>query len=324
MLVGHEHQQRAFLQAARAGQMHHAWLLAGPKGVGKRTFADAAALRLLEEGNDGGESGGFDVPPDAPAAQLIAAGSHLDHHIVERLVDAKGRRAGGITVDQIRALLQGLRGTAVLGRWRTVIIDAIDDLNRSAANALLKALEEPAADTVFFLVSHAPGRLLPTIRSRCRMLRFQTLADDEMRRVLAVADVAPARMAPLLALADGAPGAVLGFPGVDMAALAREVDAIWRGASPLPFARSFGALAAEEKFEALLALAPGRLVRAARGRLDPRLAALHHELAEIAGPAVAFAYDRVQVAFAVAGILGRAGRLAPGAPADREGQDQRT
>lgn len=311
MLIGHEKQAEEFLGALAKGQLHHAWMLAGPRGVGKRRFADLASLRLLS-----GEPGGFDVAEDHSVASLVKAGSHLDHRVVERLVDDKGKRAGGIAVEQIRALLQMLHGTAVLGQWRTVIIDSIDDLNRNAANALLKALEEPPADTVFFLISHAPGRLLPTIRSRCRMLRFQALADHETEAVLRAASMDEAALPRLVALAEGAPGSVLGFADVDIAALDQDITRVWRGSDRLVFARSFGAASAQTKFEAFLMLAPRRLAAAARATLSSQIAELEARARIVTADAVALAYDRVQVALALADILAHAGHI--------EGSDKRT
>ncbi|MET0270214.1 MAG: AAA family ATPase, partial [Sphingomonas sp.] len=171
-LIGHAAQVAAFREAIGGGRMHHAWLLAGPQGLGKALFAGSAALRYLAEGIAPVTASGLALSDDHPTARLAAAGSHPDYRRLERLFREKTNdHARSITVDQVRGL-QGLFATTPsLSSRRAIVIDAIDDLERPAANALLKSLEEPPADTLFLLVSHAPGRLLPTIRSRCRTLR---------------------------------------------------------------------------------------------------------------------------------------------------------
>jgi DNA polymerase-3 subunit delta' len=158
----------------RRGRLHHAWLISGPEGIGKALFADKAALRVLAEGAG--------PPVDAPGStcrtstasrKLVAAGSHPDLMRLERLPkDSGGELARSITVDQVRGLQRCSRPPPSFSPWRVVVIDAIDDLERPAANALLKNLEEPPPNSLFLLVSHAPERLLPTIRSRCRQLRL--------------------------------------------------------------------------------------------------------------------------------------------------------
>ena len=138
-----------------------------------RVLADAAGPAV--------DAPGLDTPDDHRIARLVAAGSHPDLRWLERLVNEKTSNLGrNISVDQVRSLGDLFDLTPALSPWRVVVIDSIDDLEKSAANALLKMLEEPPANTIFFLVSHAPGRLLPTIRSRCRRLDFQSLNDDAM------------------------------------------------------------------------------------------------------------------------------------------------
>lgn len=172
MILGHDEQTAAFLDAARSGRMHHAWLLAGPQGIGKAGFAQAAARWLLASAaGPAVPHNRLDVSGDHPIASLLDAGSHPDFKVLQRLPKAGSEElARSITVDQVRGLQPLFATTPSLSPRRVVLIDAIDDLERGAANALLKNLEEPPAGTVFLLVSHAPGRLLPTIRSRCRTL----------------------------------------------------------------------------------------------------------------------------------------------------------
>ena len=209
-LRGHDRLVADFLEAEASGRLHHAWLLAGPQGVGKAKFADAVALRLLADAAGPPVAGpGIEVPPDHRIAKLIDAGSHPDFQRLERLFREKtGDYARNITIDQVRGL-QGLFGTTpTFSLRRVVVIDSIDDLERSAANALLKSLEEPPPGSLFLLVSHSPGRLLPTIRSRCRLLRFSTLDDDAMTSVLReeLPEANDAEIAALVAVGEGAPG----------------------------------------------------------------------------------------------------------------------
>src|SRR5690606_19534895 len=121
---------------------------------------------------------GLETPDEHPVARLLAAGSHPDFRMLERLERPTGGLARNISVDQVRSLGALLSVTPSMSPWRVIVIDSADDLETSAANALLKMLEEPPANTLFFLVSHAPGRLLPTIRSRCRRLDFARLPSD--------------------------------------------------------------------------------------------------------------------------------------------------
>lgn len=304
MLVGHREQQDQFLEALGSGRMHHAWILAGPRGVGKRRFADMAALRLLA-----GEGDGLFVDPDHPAARLVAAGSHLDHRVLVRETDDKGKQAVEIRVEQVRALQALFRTTPGMGGWRVVILDSIDDMNRSAANAFLKSLEEPPAQTLFLLVSHAPQRLLPTIRSRCRVLRFRRLADEDVRSVLAAEGVEATNET--MALAAGAPGEGLRFAGEAASGLIDSVERVLRHgpAEIAGFARAFQPQGAQLRFEAMTILVPRRLATLALRNGGDRMLDLQQQAERIGRDAVMLAYDRVQVAFALGELLARAGRL---------------
>ena len=180
MIVGQDRAVEQFASAWATRRLHHAWLLAGPKGVGKATFAHAAARRVLADAaGPPFEAPGLRTPDDHPIVKLVEAGSHPDMRWLERLPKEKGEGlARDISVDQVRELGEFMGMTAALSPWRVTVIDTVDELAGAGANALLKMLEEPPANTLFFLVSHAPGRLLPTIRSRCRRVDFQPLPDD--------------------------------------------------------------------------------------------------------------------------------------------------
>jgi len=204
-LKGAEAAEAAWLEALERGRMHHAWLLVGPEGVGKATFAYRAARRLLGARPDPAH-GLLGSDPDDRVSRQVSARSHPDLLVLERATDdGKARRS--IPVDEARALPEFFSKSPATSPWRVAIIDAADDLNPNSANAVLKTLEEPPARGVLFLVCHAPGRLLPTLRSRCRRLLFRPWADDEVEAFMVehtALELAPAHR--VAAMAKGAPG----------------------------------------------------------------------------------------------------------------------
>ena len=212
-IIGNTAAQTAFLAAMRGGSLHHAWLIAGPQGVGKASFARAAAMRMLADAAEPyGGSTGFEVPEGNRTRSLIEAGSHPDFRVLARLpkdVEKPDQDlARSITIAQVRTLQPLFATKPSMSPRRVVVIDAIDDLERGGANALLKNLEEPPAGTIFLLISHAPGRLLPTIRSRCRLLRFEALSDGEVATAIRTLqpDADESEVAALVRASDGAPG----------------------------------------------------------------------------------------------------------------------
>ncbi|MBC7504248.1 MAG: AAA family ATPase, partial [Sandarakinorhabdus sp.] len=180
-IIGHDHQIAAFKAAFAGDRPHHGWLLTGPQGVGKAMFAEQAAVWLLA-GKPAGDA--FDAAADTAAQSLINACSHPDFRRLVRTEDDKGKLRAVIRIDEVRALQPLFRQTPSIADWRVVIVDSADEMNIQSANALLKSLEEPPQQTLFFLISHTPGRLLPTIRSRCRTLRFNRLPDAAVDNVL--------------------------------------------------------------------------------------------------------------------------------------------
>lgn len=318
-LFGHDAAVSSFLDAMRAGRLHHAWLLAGPQGVGKGLFAGLATLRLLAEGQGPLDPHGLDVPQDHPAARLIQAGSHPDHMRLERLYREKtDDRARNINIDQVRGLQRLFATTASFSSRRVVVIDAVDDMERGAANALLKNLEEPPADAVFLLVSHAPGRLLPTIRSRCRLLRFGPLDDDAMaaalRQAMPAAD--DGEIEALVRIGEGSPGTALRFAGLDVGALDEAMDRLIEKGDPTnkarsALARSLSSKSAQARYEAFLERAPGRIASHARRASGPLLAetiAAWEQARAIAESAVRLSADAQTTVFELAGLMAR---LAP-------------
>ena len=202
-LFGHEAAEREFVEAFASGRVHHAWLLTGPRGIGKATLAYRIARFLLAgEADRDMFRASLDVSPEAPSSRQVRALSHPGLLLIRRPYDQKAKRLKGeITVDEVRRVKSFLAMTSDDGAWRVVIVDTADDLNTNAANALLKALEEPPKRTLFILVSASPGGLLPTIRSRCRTLVLSPLTGDCLRRAVQQA-IAAAPELPASAVPD--------------------------------------------------------------------------------------------------------------------------
>lgn len=206
-------------RAIRAGRPPQAWLMCGPPGIGKATLGYRIARYLLAYGATAEGPADLAVPEDHPDARLVAAGSHPGLLVLRRgLNPDTGKPMTVLGVDQVRKLGSFFGMTAGAGGWRVVLIDAVDDMNDAAANALLKLLEEPPAAAMLLLVCHAPGRMLPTIRSRCQRLDLRPLGAYDMETELArlIPDMAADERARLAALAGGSPGAALQLAGDGM------------------------------------------------------------------------------------------------------------
>jgi DNA polymerase-3 subunit delta' len=228
-LIGHAAAEATMLEAMR-GRMHHAWLITGVKGIGKATLAYRFARKLLADAHDGPADGpglfgdapaaptSLHVDPEHPTFQRIAHGGHGDLTVIERTEDQKtGKMRGEIPVDDIRRLIRFFSLTGAETGRRIAIIDAVDDLNRNAANALLKILEEPPKDALLLLVAHRPGRLLPTIISRCRRLALAPLRADEVETWLRQAhpEVDDTDRHAIAAMAEGSIGRASTLCGAD-------------------------------------------------------------------------------------------------------------
>lgn len=233
-LFGQEAAEREFLAALGAGRLHHGWMIVGPRGIGKATLAWRIARRLIADPPSpasGAEPDGLfgaptppdslELAPDHPVARRIAAGSEPGLLRLTRPWDDKAKRfKQDITVEEVRRLKGRLSLSAADGGWRVCIVDAADEMNRAAANAFLKLLEEPPARTTMLLVAHQPSALLPTIRSRCRLLRCAPLGARDMAAALAQAGVAaPANMEALSALSAGSVGRAVTLASQDGLAL---------------------------------------------------------------------------------------------------------
>ena len=188
-LHGHVEAEHAFLDAYRGGRMPHAWLIGGARGIGKATLAYRMARFVFAHPEpaipavQNAES--LALPADNPAVRRVAAQGHSDLLALERVEDDKGKMSTVIPVDMVRKTIGFFGSTAGEGGWRVCIVDSADELNAAGANALLKILEEPPAKCLLLVVSHAPGRLLPTIRSRCRRLALRPLSPEDVARSLA-------------------------------------------------------------------------------------------------------------------------------------------
>lgn len=316
MIVGHAEQQAAFLEAFNSGRPHHAWLLAGPQGIGKAAFARAAAAHILATAAGPAEGIANDhlaVDPEHRVAKLLASGAHPDFRLLEREVNEKtGKLNAQILIAQLRGLQALFNNRPSYSDWRVVIVDAIDDVREGAANAFLKFLEEPPPSTLLFLVSHSPGRLLPTIRSRCRTLRFQPLPIHDVSAVLGreLPEADERERVALTALAEGSPGRALRFAGLDIEGLNRALDQLAeapqqrRQGLALAIAKSLSGKTAQPRYEAFLELAPARLASAARTR--PAALPLWEKAHDLASGALPLQLDPQAVAFELATLVAAA------------------
>lgn len=315
MIVGQDRAVDQFAAAWATRKLHHAWLLAGPKGVGKASFARAAARRVLADAaGPPSQLHAIGSDDDHPIVKLVEAGSHPDMRWLERLVNEKtGNLNRNINVKQIRELGEFLSLSAALSPWRAVVIDTVDDLEASGANALLKMLEEPPPNTLFFLVSHAPGRLLPTIRSRCRRLEFQALDDDAMTSILGAhaPDLKPDERQRVIAASFGSGGRALAFAELGLAKLEAAAAAILRQGDPTNARRSelaseLGKKAAADRYAAFLDLAPSLIAREARmleGAGRERALNAYAKARELAAIAPRVSLDPAATIFQMGGIL---------------------
>lgn len=239
-LFGQDTAQSDFLRALSADRLHSGWLITGPRGIGKATLAYKIAATLLAAPLDDGM---FGAPPpptelgldhEAPDMRQILAGAHPRLCVVTRGPNSTGSALSDvITVDRVRAIKEFFHMSAADGGRRVVIVDAADELNRSAANALLKELEEPPVNTTLLLISHQPSKLLPTIRSRCRVLRLNTLGPGDLSHALAQAGFDAAATGALAMLSAGSVGDAIRLVEQDGLALYAEMVAILNTAPKL-------------------------------------------------------------------------------------------
>lgn len=291
-LYGHAAAEAAFQDAQASGRLHHAWLIEGPSGIGKARLAWRIAAYLL--GARGPEGAPMDAPDTDPVMRRLLAGSHPDFNTLKRELNDRGKLTQDITVDQARSLTQFYSLKPAMGGWRIGLIDAIDEANRNAANALLKTLEEPPPQSLLLLVNHGSQPILPTIRSRCRVIRLQPLSEEDCGKALADAGVAPEA----LKLAQGRPGlgVRMSTPGALAAAAAALalIKALPRPPDKVVSAALSAASAgpeAQAAFQAaLLDWIAGRAVH------EPKAARVWLGLARLSGEAATLNMDAAQLA----------------------------
>lgn len=282
-LIGQAQAEADFLDAFTGDRLHHAWMITGPRGVGKATLAWKLAKFLLANPPTRADDmfgappppTSLEISPDHPIVARMAAGSEPGLFSLKRPYDEdKKNFKQQITVDEVRRLKGFFSLSATEGGRRIVIVDAADDMNVSAANALLKVLEEPPNDALLFLISHQPSRLLPTIRSRCRELRCATLSATDMATALETTGAQVGQHGPALAeLSSGSVGEalrLLNLGGLDvyaeLAALATTFPKLDRGAM-IALGEKAAARGHEARFELMLRLADVLLSRLARAGL---------------------------------------------------------
>lgn len=279
-LFGQDAAQAEFLQAFNSGRLHHGWLITGPQGIGKATLAWQIARFLLTQPVDQGaglfgepeKPSSLATPPDHPVEARIQAMSEPGLFLLRRGPNEKGDKlAGDILVKEVRKLKNFFALSAADGGRRVVIVDAADEMNVSAANALLKVLEEPPANTVMLLVCHQPSRLLPTIRSRCRELRLAALGPEDMAQALAQAEAPETNNPAALAeLSAGSVGEALRLMNQNGLAIYQELVDLYSTlprldrARALKLAEGAAARGAEAKLDLLFALNELLLARLAR------------------------------------------------------------
>lgn len=315
-LIGQDSAERAFLDAYAADRLHHGWLITGPRGLGKATLAWRIARFLLATPpTDGDDMFGappppetLDIPADHPVTRRTLAMSEPGLFLLRRggagTTDSErdkalreGRFSSVIRVDEIRQLKSFFAHSAIDGGRRVVIVDAADEMNPNAANALLKLLEEPPARTTLLLISHQPARLLPTIRSRCRELRLAPLSSAHMAEALALAgaEVTPAQTEALAELSAGSVGAAIRLLNLDGLALYAKLVTVLASLPDLDRTRA-------------LALAETVAARGAEARLDLMLGLLDIALARLARTGVTGQPPRFEAATGEAQTLIRLAR----------------
>lgn len=288
-LIGHLAAQSAFLDAYTSARLHHAWMICGPRGVGKATLAWKIARFLLAtpDEDDGGmfappPPANLDIADDHPVARRLIALSEPRLFLLRRPYDEKAERLKtDITVDEVRRMKSFFSLSAADGGRRVAIVDSLDEMNPSAANALLKLLEEPPPKVTFLLISHQPARLLPTIRSRCRELRLGPLDADDLSDALTAAggDVAPEQRVALAELAGGSVGRAFELTNLDGLRLYQSLIDLLGGLPRLDrsrmqsLAEAASGKGAEAQFDLIIALIDLFLARTARAAALNGLAA---------------------------------------------------
>jgi DNA polymerase-3 subunit delta' len=311
--AGHEEPWREWRAALGGERMHHAWILTGRRGVGKGAFALHAARELV----------GGPAMDDHPDVIMLTHPPKDDKEADKRAEGKPYETKRNIPVDEIRAMQRRLTTRPTLGERRVVIVDPADDLEPSASNALLKSLEEPPQGTFFVLVAHRIGRLLPTIRSRCRVLRFPPVPDDEIDAILRreAPETDQATRAAAIAASAGSPGVALEFVGLGLGELHTLMQQLVRSGDPDftlrgKLAEAIGARPDRQRQLAAIDLARAVVAEAMHGVERPAIPALaeaHEELSRLAAQAPTYNYDAGLLVMEIGSLL--AALAAPREPA---------
>ena len=308
-VIGHDAHYQSLAKAIASGRLHHGWILTGPRGVGKASFANEAARMLVD--------------PDNRYASMVDHRTHPDIIWVQRLpkdapkdgepADPDAELKRSITIDQIRMVQHSLTTRPSMGPKRVVIIDAADDLERGGANALLKSLEEPPVGTYFMLVSHASDRLLPTIRSRCQVMRFDPLNDADMRQTLQqlVPQAAMTEIEALVRSGRGLPGQAITLAGMEFATIENMADEIVQSGDPSnklrhKLAEALSLKNAQASYEAFLRFVPVKIAALGRsGDLANAIDAVDafHEADRLAARAIGLTLDKQAVLLQMGNLL---------------------
>jgi DNA polymerase-3 subunit delta' len=326
LLFGHDDAERALLDSYRGGRIPHAWLIGGQPGIGKATLVYRMARFVLAHPDPAlpavQQATSLAVAPDHPVARRIANEAHTDLLVLKRVINEKtGKLFTNIRVEDVRRSVAFFGSTAGEGGWRVAIVDTVDELQAEGENALLKVLEEPPARSLLLLVSHAPGRVLPTIRSRCRRLLLRPLSELDVARAAAAA-IGRAPTEPLVkqaaAAADGSVARALGLlDGKALALRQKIIDLLAQ--LPAPDQRALHALgdalggSEPQTLTTFMDIVNGWL--AARLRVGApetaklaRLAQVWEKVNRAAREVEAFNLERKPLVFAVFGLLSEAAR----------------
>jgi DNA polymerase-3 subunit delta' len=324
-LFGHADAEQTLLDAYRSGRIPHAWLIGGPRGIGKATLAYRLARFVLAHPDSSApevqKAASLAVAEDNPAARRIASESHSDLLALERGLNDKGKLRQDIAVDDVRRSVSFFGSTAGEGGWRVAIVDSVDELNAAGANALLKVIEEPPARSLLLLISHAPGRVLPTIRSRCRRLLLRPLEQAEVAQAAANAlgrSASDPDIVEAAAASDGSVDRALALlDGPALALRQKVLDALGQLPNPDPRAlHALGdALAGSESrpLTTFVDIVNGWLSARLKGGTAPvqrmaRLGQIWDEINTAARDVEIFNLDRRPLVFSVFGLLAEASR----------------